>query len=130
MFDQPCLESRNRKQARELITAGNLYSVSVNDDLLRYPAAWEGEALLVQTDEIQYLAFVYKDQHQQYQSSGFILFPDGEMWFFSLGDRLTAGVRGQCLSVSRQIARLYGGVLEHGEIDIHGRFIKTRINRP
>ena len=125
MLDPPCIESRGRKQVRELITAGHVYNVAENCDLPDCPDAMEGEALRVHTAEIQYLAFVYKGRHRQHQSSGFVIFPDGEMWFFSLDSRRTTGVREKCFSVSRQIARLYGGVLEQGEIDKHGRFIHS-----
>jgi hypothetical protein len=83
----------------------------------------EVEAFFVTTDKIFFLAIVYMDNENRYHSNGYIIFEDGNKWYFTMDNNKERDVRKKCLDVGKRIAHVYGGDLQQGTIDMYGRFI-------
>jgi hypothetical protein len=80
------------------------------------------DAFLVKTDKIFFLAVVYMDKNFRYHSYGYVIFEDGDPLCFTTGAGGDANTREKCLEIGQRIARIYGGTLQQGRIDEHGRF--------
>jgi hypothetical protein len=80
------------------------------------------EVFFIYTEKVNYLAVIYPDEGQQPQSVGYIIFPDKSTWYFTLDGGKVSGVREKCLSVSQQVARLYGGALQHWDMGGDGGY--------
>ncbi len=117
-------EGREPIQSRidKFIVRGDICFTGTDDMVRQYLSAVSAEALFINTDKIDYLAVLYEDEDQCQQSSGYMVFPDGETWHFALNGKENAGVREKCFSVARQIARLYGGALRHWKAGANGEF--------
>ena len=84
--------------------------------------AGTAEAFSVNTEKITYLALLYMDSQQHYQSTGFVIFSDGEKWHFSMDERDEPNVREKCRVMAQRIARMYQGALAHGIVDGEGKY--------
>ncbi len=80
------------------------------------------EAFSVNTEKITYLALLYSDSHQHYQSTGFVIFADGEKWHFSMDERDEPNIREKCRTMAQRIARMYEGALAYGIVDGDGKY--------
>jgi hypothetical protein len=79
------------------------------------------EAFFVHTEKITYLALLYIDSQQHYQSTGFVIFSDAEKWHFTMDERDEPNIREKCQAMAQRIARMYQGTMKYGIVDAYGR---------
>jgi len=112
----------NHGSRKNLIKARLLNFTRSGGKQVKLQVSETAAAFLVNTDKVTYLAFLYLDKYRQYQSSGHVIFADGEKWHFSMDGRHEPRVREKCLSMARRIANIYEGALKQGIVDDFGRF--------
>ncbi|HMA85913.1 MAG TPA: hypothetical protein VKN73_09435 [Desulfosalsimonadaceae bacterium] len=85
------------------------------------------EVFFVHTEKITCLALLYADRHQHYQSTGFIIFADGEKWHFSMDERDEPNIREKARTMTQRIARVYQGTMKYGIVDVYDPFCSKEI---